>query len=286
MNKWRLQYPLTVMCRVFNVASSGFYDWLHRKPSRRSQEDERLKVAIKAAHKRTRKSYSARRLQAELAADGFQAGRDRIIRLRKELNIHCIQKRTFKATTNSKHTLPVAKNLLDQNFNPSAPNQVWVTDITYIPTQEGWLYLAGVKDVFTCEIVGYAMSERMTQDLVGRALFRAVQQKRPADGLIHHSDRGSQYCAHDYQKLLKQFGMISSMSRKGNCYDNAPMESFWGSLKNELVHHQRYETRDEAKASIQEYIEIFYNRQRRHSRLGNISPAVFEANYYKMKEAA
>lgn len=274
------------MCRVFNVARSGFYDWLHRKPSRRSQEDERLKVAIKAAHKRTRKSYSARRLQAELAADGFQAGRDRIIRLRKELNIHCIQKRTFKATTNSKHTLPVAKNLLDQNFNPSAPNQVWVTDITYIPTQEGWLYLAGVKDVFTCEIVGYAMSERMTQDLVGRALFRAVQQKRPADGLIHHSDRGSQYCAHDYQKLLKQFGMISSMSRKGNCYDNAPMESFWGSLKNELVHHQRYETRDEAKASIQEYIEIFYNRQRRHSRLGNISPAVFEANYYKMKEAA
>lgn len=130
------------------------------------------------------------------------------------------------------------------------------------------------------------MAERMTQDLVGRALFRAVQQKRPESGLIHHSDRGSQYCAHDYQKLLKQFSMVSSMSRKGNCYDNAPMESFWGSLKNELVHHQRYATRDEAKASIQEYIEIFYNRQRRHSRLGYISPAAFEANYYKMKEAA
>ena len=194
--------------------------------------------------------------------------------------------RKLKATTNSKHTLPVVENLLDQNFTPSAPNQVWVTDITYIPTMEGWLYLVGVKDVFTCEIVGYAMSERMTQDLVGRALFRAVQQKRPADGLIHHSDRGSQYCAHDYQKLLKQFGMIPSMSRKGNCYDNAPMESFWGSLKNELVHHQRYATRNEAKASIQEYIEIFYNRQRRHSRLGYISPAAFEANYYKMKEAA
>lgn len=286
MNRWRLQYPLTVMCRVFNIARSGFYDWLHRKPSRRVQEDERLKIAIKAAHKRTRKSYSARRLQVELAADGFQVGRDRIVRLRKELNIHCIQKRKFKATTNSKHTLPVAENLLDQNFTPSAPNQVWVTDITYIPTMEGWLYLAGVKDVFTCEIVGYAMFDRMTQDLVGRALFRAVQQKRPADGLIHHSDRGSQYCAHDYQKLLKQFGMIPSMSRKGNCYDNAPMESFWGSLKNELVHHQRYATRNEAKASIQEYIEIFYNRQRRHSRLGYISPVVFETNYYKRKEAA
>ena len=286
MNRWRLQYPLTVMCRVFNIARSGFYDWLHRKPSRRVQEDERLKIAIKAAHKRTRKSYSARRLQVELAADGFQVGRDRIIRLRKELDIHCIQKRKFKATTNSKHTLPVADNLLAQNFTPSAPNQVWVTDITYIPTMEGWLYLAGVKDVFTCEIVGYAMSDRMTQDLAGRALFRAVQQKRPADDLIHHSDRGSQYCAHDYQKLLKQFGMIPSMSRKGNCYDNAPMESFWGSLKNELVHHQRYATRNEAKASIQEYIEIFYNRQRRHSRLGYISPVVFEANYYKTKEAA
>jgi len=286
MKEWRLHYPLSVLCRVFNLARSGFYAWLHRKPSRRAQEDERLKIAIKAAHKRTRKSYSARRMQTELAADGFPVGRDRIIRLRKELNIHCIQKRKFKATTNSKHTLPVAENLLNQNFTPSVPNQVWVTDITYIPTQEGWLYLAGVKDVFTCEVVGYAMAERMTQDLVGRALFRAMQQKRPADGLIHHSDRGSQYCAHDYQKLLKQFGMISSMSRKGNCYDNAPMESFWGSLKNELVHHQRYATRNEAKASIQEYIEIFYNRQRRHSRLGNISPAAFEANYYKMKEAA
>lgn len=249
-------------------------------------EDERLKIAIKAAHKRTRKSYSARRLQAELAADGFSIGRDRIIRLRKELNIRCIQKRKFKATTNSKHSLPVVENLLNQNFTPSVPDQVWVTDITYIPTQEGWLYLAGVKDVFTCEIVGYAMSERMSQDLTSRALFRAVQQKRPATGLIHHSDRGSQYCAFDYQKLLKQFGMIPSMSRKGNCYDNAPMESFWGSLKNELVHHCRYTTRDEAKVSIQEYIEIFYNRQRRHSRLGYIAPAVFAANYYQHKEVA
>lgn len=250
MKKWRFQYSLTVMCRVFNVCRSGFYAWIHRKPSHRSQEDERLKIAIKAAHKRTRKSYGATRLQAELAAEGFQAGRDRIIRLRKELDIRCIQKRKFKATTNSKHSLPVAENLLDQNFTPSAPNQVWVTDITYIPTQEGWLYLAGVKDVFTCEIVGYAMSERMTQDLTGRALFRAVQQKRPESGLIHHSDRGSQYCAHDYQKLLKQFGMVASMSRKGNCYDNAPMESFWGSMKNELVHHQRYATRNEAKVTF------------------------------------
>jgi transposase InsO family protein len=286
MKRWRFLYPVTIMSRALDVSRSGFYVWLHRKPSRRAQEDERFKVAIKAAHTRTRESYSARRLQPELAADGFIAGRDRIARLRRELGIRCRQKRKFKATTNSKHTLPVAENLLNQDFTPSTPNEIWVTDITYIPTQEGWLYLAGVKDVFTCEIVGYAMAERMTQELTGRALFRAVQQKRPAAGLLHHSDRGSQYCALDYQKLVKQFGMIPSMSRRGNCYDNAPMESFWGSLKNELVHHCRYATRAEAKASIQEYIEIFYNRQRRHSRLGYLSPADFVLNYNQLKKAA
>jgi len=286
MKQWRLQFPVTTMCRVFSVSRSGFYTWLSRKPSRRTLEDERLKVAIKAAHKRTRESYSARRLQPELAADGFIAGRDRIARLRRELGLRCRQKRKFKATTNSKHTFPVAENLLNQTFKASVPNEVWVTDITYIPTGEGWLYLAGVKDLFTCEIVGYAMAERMTQDLPGRALFQAVQQKRPAAGLIHHSDRGSQYCSHDYRKLLEQFGMRASMSRRGNCYDNAPMESFWGSLKNEHVHHCRYATRAEAEASIREYIEIFYNRQRRHSRLGYIAPAVFAMNFSVQPVAA
>lgn len=275
MKQWRQQFPVEVMSRVFNVSRSGFYAWERRKPSRHAQEDERLKVAIKAAHKRTRQTYGVRRLQPELADDGFVAGRDRIERLRRELGLRCKQKRKFKGTTNSNHDLPVAENLLDQTFAPTAPNQVWVTDITYIPTAEGWLYLAGVKDVFTCEIVGYAMADRMTQELTGQALFRAVQRKRPAPGLIHHSDRGSQYCAHDYRKLVDQFGMKASMSRRGNCYDNAPMESFWGSLKNELVHHCRYGTRAEAEASIREFIEIFYNRQRRHSRLGNVSPAVF-----------
>ncbi len=275
MKQWRLHFPVKIMSRVLGVSRSGFYAWLTRKSSQRAKEDERLKVAIKAAHKRTRESYSARRLQPELAADGFIAGRDRIARLRRELGIRCRQKRKFKATTNSKHNLPVAENLLEQTFTPSAPNEVWVSDITYIPTGEGWLYLAGIKDVFTCEIVGYAMAERMTQELTSRALFRAVQQKRPKAGLIHHSDRGSQYCSHDYQNLPEQFGMKPSMSRKGNCYDNAPMESFWGSLKNELVHHCRYATRPEAEASIREYIEIFYNRQRRHSRLGYLAPAVF-----------
>jgi transposase InsO family protein len=285
MKQWRRHFPVEVMSRVFSVSRSGFYAWVGRKPSRHAQEDERLKVAIKAAHKRTRQTYGVRRLQPELADDGFVAGRDRIERLRRELGLRCKQKRKFKATTNSNHNLPVAENVLDQTFAPTVPNQVWVTDITYIPTMEGWLYLAGVKDVFTCEIVGYAMAERMTQELTGQALFRAVQQKRPTPGLIHHSDRGSQYCAHEYRKLIDQFRMKASMSRRGNCYDNAPMESLWGSLKNELVHHCRYATRAEAEASIREYIEIFYNRQRRHSRLGNISPAVF-AQKFAIQQAA
>ncbi|HGJ9107932.1 TPA: IS3 family transposase, partial [Pseudomonas aeruginosa] len=268
MKAWRLHFPIEAMSRLLEVSRSGFYAWQGRTPSRRQREDERLKVAIKAVHQRSRESYGVRRLQPELAAEGFPAGRDRIARLRQDLGLRCRQKRKFRATTNSKHSLPVAENVLNQTFTPKAPDEIWLTDITYVATDEGWLYLAGVKDVFTCEIVGYAMGERMTQELTARALFRAVQQRRPAPGLIHHSDRGSQYCALAYRQLLEQFGMQASMSRKGNCYDNAPMESFWGSLKNELVHHQRYATRAQAEASIREYIEIFYNRQRRHSRLG------------------
>ena len=281
----RPDYPIALLGRVFDVSRSGFYAWLARKASPRQQADERLKVAIKAAHRQSRETYGVRRLQPELAAQGFPAGPDRIGRLRHELGLRCKQKRKFKATTNSRHDLPVAPNLLAQVFMPTRPNEMWLTDITYLPTREGWLYLAGVKDVFTCEIVGYAMDERMTQELTARALWQAVRNKRPPAELIHHSDRGSQYCAHAYRKLLDQFGMQASMSRKGNCFDNAPMESFWGSLKNELTHHQHYETRAHAKAAVQEYIEIFYNRQRRHSRLGYLSPAVF-AETFKHLQAA
>lgn len=283
MKEWRLQFPIGTMSRVFEVSRSGYYDWLKRKPSARTQANERLKIAIRVAHKRCREVYGALRLQPELVADGFIAGRDRIIRLRKEMGIRCKQKRKFIATTNSNHALPVAPNLLEQKFNATCPNQAWVTDITYTPTEEGWLYLAGIKDLFICEIVGYAMGARMTQELVGQALFRAVKNKRPEARLIHHPDRGSQYCAHDYRLMVEQFGMRASMSRRDNCYDNAPMESFWGSLKNELVHHRRYATRAEAEASIREYIEIFYNRQRRHSRLGYVAPAVFVDNFNKQQ---
>jgi transposase InsO family protein len=277
MKSVRLEYPLGLLCRVFGVSRSGYYAALDRPPSQRAQDDERLKIAIKAAHVQTRETYGPLRLQPELNAQGFDTGRDRIVRLRRELGLHCKQKRKFKATTNSNHTYPVAPNLLEQTFAPTRPDEAWVSDITYISTDEGWLYLAGIKDVFTCEMVGYALGARMTQELTAKALWRAVRNKRPAPGLILHSDRGSQYCAD---------GMLASMSRKGNCYDNAPMESFWGSLKNEMIHHQRYATRANAEAAIKEYIEIFYNRQRRHSRLGYVSPASFAEKFRKEALAA
>lgn len=182
--------------------------------------------------------------------------------------------------------MPVAENLLEQRFAPTEPSQAWVSDITYVSTDEGWLYLASIKDVFTCEIVGYAMGARMTQELISQALWHAMHSKKPAKGLIVHSDRGSQYCSHKYRQQVAQFGLRASMSRKGNCWDNAPMESFWGSLKNELVHHKRYASRSEAEASIREYIEIFDNRQLRHSRLGNRAPVEFALQFSKQQGCA
>ncbi|VDG87608.1 IS600 ORF2 [Shigella dysenteriae] len=252
------------MCQVFGVSRSGYYNWVQHEPSDRKQSDERLKLEIKVAHIRTRETYGTRRLQTELAENGIIVGRDRLARLRKELRLRCKQKRKFRATTNPNHNLPVAPNLLNQTFAPTAPNQVWVADLTYVATQEGWLYLAGIKDVYTCEIVGYAMGERMTKELTGKALFMALRSQRPPAGLIHHSDRGSQYCAYDYRVIQEQSGLKTSMSRKGHCYGNAPMESFWGTLKNESLSHYRFNNRDKAISVIREYIEIFYNRQRRH----------------------
>jgi len=243
MTTLRHQYPLALLCRVLEVSRSGYYAWRTRRPSKRAQENARLEVAIQAAHVRTRQTYGPERLQAELRDDGFSAGVSRIKRLRKKLGLRCAQMHRFRATTNSNHGLPVADNRVAQTFAATRPNEIWVADITYVPTIEGWLYLAGVKDLHTCEVVGHAMNARMTTDLVRQALLMAVGAKRPRPGLIHHSDRGSQYCAQDYQHQLQQFGLISSMSRRGNCYDNAPMESFWGTLKNELVHHRRYATR-------------------------------------------
>lgn len=286
MKTLRLQYPVPLMCRVLGVAASGFYAYLHRPLSRRAQEDIRLEVEIRAAHKRTKQVCGPERLQRDLAEHGVTVGVCRIKRLRKQLGIRCKQVKKFKATTDSKHAHPVADNMLEQKFEVSSPSRVWVSDITYIPTEEGWLYLAGHKDLFNGEIVGYAMGDRITRHLVSQSLFRAVASKRPGKGLIHHSDRGSQYCSPKYRKLLEQFGMKASMSRKGNCYDNAPMESFWGTLKQELVHHRRYRTRQEAIREITEYIEVFYNRQRRQARLGYLSPAVYAQKFHAGQLAA
>jgi transposase InsO family protein len=286
MKEMRRQYSVLLMSRTLDVSASGYYAWIKRQPSRRSREEARLEVEIKASHKRTRQTCGPERLQHDLAEHGVQVGVCRIRRIRKKLGIRCKQSKKYTVTTDSRHTFPVADNLLDQQFEAAAPNRVWVSDITYIPTDEGWLYLAGHKDLFNGELVGYAMGERITKNLVSQSLFRAVAAKRPAEGLIHHSDRGSQYCSYEYQELLGQFEMKSSMSRKGNCYDNAPMESFWGTLKQELVHHRRYRTRQEAIQEITEYIEVFYNRERRQARLGFLSPAAYTQKFYAKRLVA
>jgi putative transposase len=280
MRELRLKYPIPLMSRMMNVSVSGYYAWLERPLSKRSAEEMRLEIEIKAAHKRTRQTYGAERLQCDLAEHGVRVGICRIKRIRTKLSIRCKQKRKFKATTYSNHNLPVADNILNQQFQVSVPNKVWLSDITYVPTDEGWLYLAGHKDLCTHEIVGYAMGERMTRNLVSQSLFRAVEAKRPAKGLLHHSDRGSQYCSYEYRQILDQFGLQASMSGTGNCFDNAPMESFWGMLKQELIYHCRFRTRQEAMQAITEYIEIFYNRQRLQAKLGFLSPAAFEQQYY------
>jgi putative transposase len=279
-------YPVAMLCRLLNISEAGYYAWRCRPPSPRTQENARLAIEIRLAYERTRQTYGPERLQAELADHGIHAGVDRIKRIRHELGLRCRQKRKFRVTTGSRHNLPIAPNLLDRQFAASAPNRAWVTDITYVATGEGWLCLAGIKDLFNGERVGYALDERMTQNLVMQALFRAVAARRPEKGLAHHLDRGSQYCAHAYQRLLRQFGMQVSMSRKGNCWDNAPMESCWGSLKTELIHHRRFATRDEAKREITEYIEIFYNRIRKQARPGYLSPAAFMQKHYAEQMAA
>jgi transposase InsO family protein len=276
----RLNYPVPLMSRMMGVSSSGYYAWQDRPLSEHDREEMRLEIEIKAAHKRTRQTYGPERLQCDLAGHGIRVGVCRIKRIRKKLGIRCKQKRKFKVTTDSRHKLPIAANLLNQQFKAEMPNRVWLSDITYVPTDEGWLYLAGHKDLFTKVMVGYAMGERLTKNLVSESLYRGLAAKRPSAGLMHHSDRGSQYCSYEYRQILDEFGVQISMSSTGNCYDNAPMESFWGTLKQELVYHCHFSTRREAVQAITEYIEMFYNRQRLQAGLGFLSPAAFEQKYY------
>lgn len=273
MKAHQSQYPIILMSEVLGVSASGYYAWCNRAPSLRTQRDAVLEVYVKAAHTATRHTYGDQRLHAELKARGVEVSAYKVRALRQRLGIVCKQNKRYKCTTDSNHSKMVAPNLLSQHFKTSAPNQIWVSDITYIWTAEGWLYMAGIKDLYSCEMVGYAIGARMTAELCIAALQMAQLRRKPEAGLILHSDRGSQYCAKTYQQHLRKAGILASMSRRGNCYDNAPMESFWGSLKNELIHQQSYTTRRAAIDDIVEYVEIFYNRIRRHTSLGNISPA-------------
>lgn len=269
------------MCRVFEVSRSGFYEWLSRPESARKQADRQLTEGIKQAFEDSRQTYGTRRIQNDLDQQGQCVSRARIGRLMRQAGLRCKTRRRFRATTNSNHTLPVAPNRLDRQFQVAEPDRVYVGDITYVATGEGWLYLAVFLDLFSRQVVGWAMSAWMTADLVVDALQMARWRRRPDKGLLVHSDRGSQYASGRFQTMLKDHGYIGSMSRKGNCWDNAPAESFFHTLKTELIHHCRFETREEAKQQIFEYIEVFYNRQRKHSTLGYQTPAEFDQLHRK-----
>lgn len=270
-------WHLSSMCRLLQVSRRGFLAWRDgREPPRRSA-DRALSVKIRAVHDEHRQVYGSPRIHRHLRSEGILVGRKRVERLMREAGIRVLPRRRWVRTTDSGHDLPIAPNLLEQDFRASAPNQRWVTDITYIPTGEGWLYLSAIVDLFSRRVVGWAMDGRMDRSLVLRALDMALGNRSPARGLIHHSDRGSQYASEDYRQALAAAGITASMSRRGNCYDNAVIESFWHSLKNELVHRQHFAARAEATAAIFDYIEVFYNRVRLHSSIGYQSPAACEA---------
>ena len=273
----RSPWPITRMCEALDVSPAGYYGWRDRDVSPRQQRRDGLLFAIGAIHAEVKARYGSPRIHAELADRGHDCCVNTVARIMHEAGIAAKTTRKFRQTTDSNHTLPVAENLLDRQFDPEYRNESWVADITYLPTREGWLYLAAVEDLYSRMVVGWSMDATMTSRLVVDALEMAVLHRLPGSSLVAHSDRGSQYASEHYQRLLGEEGIACSMSRRANCWDNAPMESFFASLKKELVHDEDYATRDEARASIFEYIETFYNRVRRHSTLGYVSPMSYEA---------
>lgn len=271
------EFPVDVACRVLRVSRSGYYAWRGRPPSPAARQRAELAERIARSHQASRKIYGAPRVHRELRAEGVRVSRNTVARLMRQSCLRSkMHKRFVVRTTDSRHGNPIAPNRLDRDFQRSEPNQAWLADITYVPTAEGWLYLAAVLDLCSRKIIGWATSDSLAAELACRALRGALRQRKPAGPLVHHSDRGVQYACDDYQQLLSAGGLEVSMSRKGNCYDNAPMESFFGTLKTELVHHEKYPTREAARQSLFEYIEVFYNRRRRHSSLGYVSPHEYE----------
>ena len=269
-------FPVRLLCRTLQVSRAGFYAWQTRPPAQRQQDDDRVAVQIAAIHAESRQRYGSPRIHAELRARGCRMSRKRVARLMHVRGLVPRRRRQFRPTTDSRHPFPIAPNVLARQFDRAAPDQAWVTDITYIPTGEGWLYLAVILDLHSRFAVGWAMSARITDDLTLDALDMALARRRPPPGLLHHSDRGSQYASGDYQRILAQHGVVCSMSRRGNCWDNAVAESFFATLKVELVHDAAWSTRTAARTDLFEYLELFYNGWRRHSALGYLSPRAFE----------
>jgi putative transposase len=294
----RATFSVRVLCRIVGCAASGFYAWLRRRPDRRREDDRRLGEKIAAIFAASRCTYGSPRVHAELRDGGLRIGRGRVGRLMREAGLSVARRRRVPRTTDSRHDLPVAPNLLGRDFAADRPDTVWLADISYIPTGEGWLYLAAIKDMASREIVGWSMAGHLGADLACEALLMAIRRRQPPPGLIHHSDRGVQYASKPYRAILARHGITPSMSRKGDCLDNAPIglgpiprsdvseadrESFFGSLKNELVHRTSFPSREAARRAIFEYVEAFYNRRRRHSAVGFLTPA---QAYEQMARAA
>ena len=271
------RYPIRLMCRALAVSAGGYYAWKDRPESRRARHNRTLLSEIRGVHRESRETYGSPSIWDALVKRGHRVSENRIARLMRAEGIRAKTVKQWRVTTQSNHRMPVAANVLDRQFSVTRPNRVWAGDITYVWTTEGWLYLAVVLDLYSRTVIGWALEARLTGDLTQQALTMAIRRRTPNAGLLHHSDRGSQYAATAYQQLLTTHGMTGSMSRRGNCWDNACVESFFGTLKRELICHRQYRTRDEATQDIFEYIEVFYNRKRRHSTLGYDSPAEYEA---------
>lgn len=279
-------FPVRVLCETLGVSRSGYYAWLSRSPSARATEDEQLAAEIAVTHKRSRGTYGSPRVHRDLTARGHRVGKKRVERLMRQAGIVAKRRRRFRRTTDSNHDNPIAPNVLERRFESESPNTAWVTDVTYIWTAEGWLYLAAILDLCSRRVVGWATSETNDRELALAALRRALAARRPAPGMIHHSDRGSPYASDDYRAELARRGFVPSMSRRGDCWDNAVAESFFATLKGEHVDHEVYETRDAANRSVADFIDSFYNVHRRHSSIGYLSPMEYELRLQSRRQAA